>query len=108
SRRGAPTRLVALPTRLYTGRRPQPDLVAQRLQLPAPMVRPTARLHPDHGRLQLGEELLNLNALQLPTDHHLPSSINPVNLENALRQIQSNHDSLHSGRLLCLVLFALT
>ena len=38
----------------------------------------------------MAEECQHVSTLQLPTDHHLPISINAVNLKDRLRDIETN------------------
>jgi hypothetical protein len=95
--------LVALHARLDVGRRHQPHLVAERLQPPRPVVRAAARLHPVHRRRQRGEEPLDLAAPQPLAQDHVAGGVDAVKLEDVLRQIQTDHASLHRGRLRSLV-----
>src|SRR3546814_11105449 len=67
-------------------------------QLPAPIVRRPASLHPDQRRRLLRKELHDLIPTQLPANHHIASRIDPVNLDNALRKIDPKPDSLSHGR----------
>ena len=77
--------------------------VAQCLQLARPVVRRGASLDADQAWRQLLEERQHVSTLQLPADHHLPISINAVNLKDRLRDIQTNCcDRLHA-RLLRIV-----
>src|SRR3546814_10066144 len=90
--------LAALQVRLHIRRRHQPGVVAEPRQLPAPIVRRPASLHPDQRRRLLRKELHDLIPTQLPANHHIASRIDPVNLDNALRKIDPKPDSLSHGR----------
>src|SRR6266550_6098823 len=76
--------------------------MAELAQLPRPVMCRSARLHPDHGRRQLGKKRQHLAAPQLPAQHRPLGGINPMQLKNMLRRIHSNSDNLVHGRLPCL------
>jgi hypothetical protein len=95
--------LVALDVRLDVGGRQQPHLMAKPLQPPRPVMRAAARLDPDHRRRQRGEEPLELAPAQPLAQHRAAGGVDTVNLEDVLRQIQTDHAKLHRGRLPLLV-----
>jgi hypothetical protein len=92
--------LVALEVGLDVLRRHQPHLVAQRLQLPRPVVRRGTRLQPDQAARQGGEEPHHLAAPQLLAQNRCTAHIDPVHLKNMLRQIQPDRRNLAHGWLL--------
>ena len=88
--------LMPLHIGLHVGRRHQPHGVAKRLELARPMMRRGAGLDANQARRQLLEERQHVATLQLPADHHLPISINAVNLKDRLRDIETDcRDRLH-------------
>src|SRR3954470_21233492 len=70
---------------------------------PRPVVRGTTGLNSHGAWRKLREELLHRAAPKLATQHNGSRSINSVNLEHVLRQIQTNCANLAHGRLPCLV-----
>src|SRR3546814_2731522 len=60
--------LAALQVRLHIRRRHQPGVVAEPRQLPAPIVRRPASLHPDQRRRLLRKELHDLIPTKLPAN----------------------------------------
>jgi hypothetical protein len=82
--------LVALHVGLHVARRHHPDLMAQRRDLARPIVRRGTGLHPYPTRRQLLEKGQNLPSSQLSSDHSPSRTINPMNLENVLRKVQTN------------------
>jgi hypothetical protein len=89
--------LVAPHIGLGIGRRQQPHIMPQRLQLPAPVMRRTARLNPDQTARQLGEKRHDLAPCQLPAQHRLARRINPMHLKNSLGNVQSDRRNLFHG-----------
>ncbi len=76
------------------------DLVAEPDQLPPPVMGRGAGLDADKTTGgQLLEERQQLTAPQLPADDNVASAINTVNLDNVLRDIQTNRGNFHRGRL---------
>ena len=73
--------------------------MAEVYQLPDPVMGRGAGLNADKTTRQLLEERQHLTAPQLPPDDDLPSAINAMNLENVLRDIQTNRCNVHLGRL---------
>jgi hypothetical protein len=66
-----------------------------------PMMRRSARLHPNQARRQRREELQDLCPTKLPTHHHLAVCADCVNLKDVLRQIDADgHDIRFMDRLL--------
>ena len=58
-----------------------------RLQFPRPVMRRGARLQPDQTARQLAEETQNLRTPKLLAQNRRSLCIDPVHLENMLRQI---------------------
>ena len=86
--------LVALDEGLHIDRGDQPHLVAERQDLPAPVVGAGARLH-RHRTLRLrGEKAQQLPAAQLPSVRHRPVRPRPVHLKAPLCQIDPDDASL--------------
>jgi hypothetical protein len=71
-------------------RRDQHHLVAKLAQFPAPMVRSAARFEANHSAIQLGKERHKLAPPQLLAQHHLLLLVDPVQLEDALRRVDSD------------------
>jgi hypothetical protein len=82
--------LLSLDIGLRIGRRYQPHGVAERLKLAPPIVRGGASFDANQARRKLREKRQNQPTLQLTTDHHLPSRINSMHLENRLRDVETN------------------
>src|SRR5215212_10778131 len=59
-----------------------------------------ADLHADQARPQPREEPKNLSPTQLPAHHHPACRIDPMDLENALGQVQTDRANFLRGRLL--------
>ncbi len=68
-------------------------------QLPPPVMGRGAGLDADKTTGQLLEKRQQLTAPQLPADDNRTRAINTVNLENVLRDIQTNRGNFHLGRL---------
>jgi hypothetical protein len=83
----------------------QPDLVANRLQFPRPVVRRGTRLQSDQAARQCREKRHHLAAPQLLAQNHCTVRIDPVNLKNMLRQIQPDRRNLAHGWLPLMVRF---
>lgn len=62
----------------------------QRHQLAPPVMRRTARLHPDKAGRQRGEEGQNIAATECPGNDKLAARIDRVNLKNVLGQIKAS------------------
>ena len=97
--------LATLHVRLDVGRRHQPNLVAEPDQLARPVVARSASLHSDQARREGLEKLQHLGATQLLSGGDLASSIDAVDLEHRLGEINTDRGSLHGGRLLLSGLF---
>src|SRR5271169_1162520 len=92
--------LVPLDVRLHVSRRHQPYRMAERLELPRPMVRRGAGLNTDQTRWQLLKKRQNVPTLYLATDDHLTFGVNAVNLEDRLGDIETDCcNRLHSSLL---------
>jgi hypothetical protein len=65
------------------------------------MVRRRTGLHADQACWQLLEEGDHLAAPQLLAHNDFAGLVNAVDLENALRDIQSDYANILHGRLLC-------
>jgi hypothetical protein len=77
-------------------RRHQSHRMAESLKLARPMVRRGASFDADQLGWQFLEERQDRPPLQLTADDHLASGINPVDLEDRLRDIETDcRDSLH-------------
>src|SRR5215469_15474400 len=59
-------------------------------------MRRTARLEADSCRRQFGEEFRHLAAPQLAPQHWLFDLVNPMNLKDMFRRVQTNSDNRHS------------
>src|SRR5215467_85621 len=59
-------------------------------------MRRTARLEADSCRRQFGEEFRHLAAPQLAPQHWLFVLVNPMNLKDMFRRVQTNSDNRHS------------
>jgi hypothetical protein len=59
------------------------------------MMRTSARLHADQTGRQVGKKHGHLVPPQLLANHDMPSSIDTVNLEHALCQINADRRNLH-------------
>ncbi len=95
--------LVALHERLHIGGGHETRLVPERADDARPMMRRAAGLHDDQAARQRGEVFFHPLAPQPRRDHLLSRGVDPVNLEDVLRDIQSDRDKLHDGRPPCLV-----
>jgi hypothetical protein len=96
------SRVILLPLheRLDVGRRDQPHRVAQLVDLTPPVVRPGASLHRDNAGRLCCEEPKQLRPHETLAEQHMAGGIRPMRLENVLRDVQSDRDSLLHGRLL--------
>src|SRR6476469_6287816 len=72
------------------GRRHQPYRMTKCLQLARPMVRRGASFDADQALRQLLEKRKDVPTLQLAADDHLAGSINSVNLEDRLRNVETD------------------
>ncbi len=77
--------------------------MAQRRQLPRPVVARAAGLHADQTGLELAEERHHLAPAQRPADDNLSRLIDSVDLKNVLGQIEADGANIHNGWLLLLV-----
>src|SRR6516225_2472340 len=91
--------LIALDVGLHIDRRHQPNLMATTANHPRPMMSAASSLHAHQTRRQLPEKLLDRGSPKLAPHHDSSRRINPVNLKNVLRQIQTNRANLRHGRL---------
>ena len=85
---------------LHVAGRHQPNLVAQRRDLPRPVVCRSTGFHTNQAGRKGPEELQHLGAPQLPPDRNLARVIDAVDLEDALGEIKTDSGNLHGGRLL--------
>src|SRR3981081_2134032 len=95
--------LVALHIGLHVSRRHQSYLVAITPDYPRPVVRAATGLNAHRARRKLRKELPHGAAAKLTPQHHFSRSIDCVNLEHVLRQIQTDYANLAHGRPPCLV-----
>src|SRR5581483_245943 len=77
----------------------QPNRVAERRKLTAPMMCGRTRLNTDQTGRQSCKKLQYLGAAHTLADHHCACGIDPVNLEYRLRNIETNRANLAHGRL---------
>jgi hypothetical protein len=85
-------RVVLLPTHigLYISGRHQPRVMAKFDQLARPMMRRAGGLKPNQARRQRGKKCQKIFALHRPGDDHAPRCVNAVDLNDGLRQIETN------------------
>jgi hypothetical protein len=85
-------RIVLLPAHigLHIGRRYQPHLMAKLDQAPPPIMRRRAGLHADQARRKLRQKRQQAAPLHGPLQHHLARSIDTMQLEHVLRQINAD------------------
>ena len=86
-------------------RRQQTNLVPQGANLPSPIMRRAARLHPNTARRHTSKEFRDLGPAQLAPNGNLPRRVNTVNLKYGLRDIHTNRGNLDHGRLLQMIGF---
>lgn len=101
-RRVGCVRLPALHVGLHVRRRHQPDVMPQFLKLARPVVSAPAGLHADQAPRQLLKEREQLTSTQLATHENTTVFIDTVDLENALREVDTDRSKLGHGRLLSL------
>src|SRR5262245_66501509 len=70
----------------------------ERLQLTRPVMRATARLHPNQARREIREEARHLRALKLLPEQHLAPLVHTVDLKHVLCQVDAYRFNLHVGR----------
>ena len=88
--------LLPFDVRLHVSRRHQPHGMAECLQLARPIVRRGAGLDANQAWRQLLEERQDGATLQLAADNHLVGSINAVDLEDRLGDVETDcRDCLH-------------
>jgi hypothetical protein len=88
--------LAAHPVRHHKLGRHQPAAVAELLELPRPMVRSRAGLHPDHARRQFGDHLHQLITPDHGAHpHRLAMLIHAVQRKHVLGKIDSNKHNSH-------------
>src|SRR5580704_10850971 len=88
--------LMALHIGLHVGRRHQANSVTERLEFARPMVRRGAGLDTNQARRQLLEEGQHIPPLKLTTEDDIALRIDAVNLENRLRDVETDgRDRLH-------------
>jgi hypothetical protein len=78
-------------------RRHQPYRMTKCLQLARPMVRRGASFDADQALRQLLEKQNDIATLQLAADDYLAGSINSVNLEDRLRNVETSPGKGRSG-----------
>jgi hypothetical protein len=72
--------------------------MAECLKFAPPIVRRGACLYADQASWQLLEERQDVATLQLPADDHLTRGINSLNLEDRLRDVETDcRDRLHGS-----------
>jgi hypothetical protein len=82
--------LLSLDVRLHVGRRYQAHGVPNRLKLARPKMRGGTSFNANEAWRQLREKRLDVAALQLAADDHLPSRFNSMHLEKRLGDIETN------------------
>ena len=87
--------LVALDVGLDVLRRHQTNLVTKLPQLACPIVRRGTGFHPNQAWRQRFEKRYHLTAAELLPDYDLLGRIDAMNLENVLRDIQTDRGNLH-------------
>ncbi|MNN17799.1 hypothetical protein D3C81_1309930 [compost metagenome] len=92
--------LAALEVGFDELRRDQPYFVPQHSQLACPVVRATAGLHGYLARLKLTKEVKHLRALELLAADHLLVTVDAMNLEHLLCQIDADSLKFHGDSLL--------
>src|SRR5262245_8826206 len=98
--------LLALYVRLHVGRWHQSNRVPESLQLARPVVRRGTRLDANHARQQLLKEAENPCTPELLANDNLAIRIDTVNLENGLRNVETDRrDRLHIYLLRILVTY---
>ena len=91
--------LAALHVGFDIGRRHEPRVVPELLELACPLVRRCARFHANEARWQFGKKLKNLCSTNTLADHHRAIRIDAVNLKHRLRNIDPDRANLAHGRL---------
>jgi len=91
--------LAALQISLHIARRHKPHRVAKRLKLTAPMMCARTCLNTNEAGRQRSEELQHLRSANALADYHCTINVHPVNLEDRLRNIETNCANLAHGRL---------
>ena len=96
------SRVILLPLheRLDVGRWDQPHCVAQLADLPPPIVRPCASFHRDNAGRLCRQKPKQLRSGETLAEQRMAGGIRPVRLEDVLRDVQPDRDSLFHGRLL--------
>ena len=100
-RRVARIALLAFRKRLDVARGDQPNLVAERLNLPPPVMRASARLHHHQTRQLRREKLQHLRARELSAQHRRPARRGPMHLETSLRNVDADDANVVHGRSPC-------
>src|SRR6185295_13130541 len=91
--------LAALQVGLYVARWHQPHCMTDGLQLAGPVMGRRTSLDADEAPRQTREKLQHPGPADPLADHHRAQPINPVNLEDRFRNIETNRDNLAHGRL---------
>ena len=95
-------RLPALHIRLYVRRRDQPDVMPQFLKPAPPVVSAPASFHADQTSRLLPEKREQLASTELATHKNTTARIDTVDLENALREVDTDRNKFGHGWLLSL------
>jgi hypothetical protein len=93
------TGLALLDIRFRVAWRHQPHRVAELAQFPAPMMSCRTGLNTDQSGAKAREEFQHLATAQCLADNDLAASINAVNLENLLGEIELDCRNLVQGAL---------
>ena len=89
--------LLALDERLHVDRRDQAHIVSQLLELATPAMCRGASLHGDNAPGLLGNKCQNLTPGKLLAKHNRPVLARPVQLENALCQVNADDGNFRHG-----------
>jgi hypothetical protein len=82
--------LLPFDVRLYIGGRQQPNVVAKALERACPVVCCRASLDADQRGRQVAEAAQQPHPLQLAANDNVAASINNMDLEHGLRDVQAN------------------
>src|ERR1700694_1099079 len=96
-------RLPTLDVSLHISRRQQTHVVTKLADLAGPIVARPARLNADQTRIEPGKKPDHLRAPKRLTDNNFAFTVDAVNLENVLRQIEADRGNFHDGWLPSLV-----
>ena len=92
--------LAAFDIGLHVGGRDQSHLVPKRRQLARPMMGRGTRFNANQAARHRAEKLHDLRPPKPSSQHHCSFNIDTVNLENLLRQVETDRGNLHVGRFL--------